>query len=59
MKKILIFLVLSLITITSIKASFANCCVNVDGYFRSNGTYVAPHVRTLPDGNPYNNFSFR
>ena len=52
MKKILVFLVLSLITITSIKASFANCCVQVDGYFRSNGTYVAPHVRTFPDGNP-------
>ena len=40
--KILIFLVLSLITITSIKASFV-IVVYVDGYFRSNGTYVAPY----------------
>jgi len=29
--------------------------VHVDGYVRSNGTYVAPHIRTYPDGNPYNN----
>jgi len=29
--------------------------VPVPGYFRSNGTYVTPHFRTFPDGNPYNN----
>lgn len=46
---------------TSIAAfnSSANALVNVNGYFKSNGTYVMPHVRTNPDGNPYNNFSFR
>ena len=33
--------------------------VNVRGYFRSDGSYVAPHVRTAPDGNPYNNYSSR
>lgn len=27
--------------------------VNVNGYRRSNGTYVAPHTRTRPDGNPF------
>lgn len=32
--------------------------VHVRGYTRSNGTYVAPHVRSAPDGNPYNNYSF-
>ena len=32
--------------------------VNVRGYFRSNGTYVKPHTRTAPDGNPYNNYSY-
>jgi hypothetical protein len=30
----------------------------VDGYFRRDGTYVQPHYRTAPDGNPYNNYSF-
>lgn len=32
--------------------------VHVNGYFRSNGTYVQPHYRSAPDGNPYNNWSF-
>ena len=32
--------------------------VNVRGYFRSDGTYVKPHVRTAPDSNPYNNYSY-
>ena len=40
-----------------IQLSFAD--VYVHGYFRSNGTYVAPYYRSDPDGNPYNNFSTR
>jgi hypothetical protein len=32
--------------------------VHVRGYFRKDGTYVQPHYRSAPDGNPYNNFSF-
>lgn len=32
--------------------------VRVRGYFRKDGTYVAPHSRTAPDGNPYNNYSY-
>ena len=32
--------------------------VNVQGYFRKDGTYVAPHVRTVPDGDPTNNYSY-
>lgn len=32
--------------------------VKVSGYFRSNGTYVQPHYRSSPDGNPYNNYSY-
>jgi len=26
-----------------------------DGYYKSNGTYVAPHVKTTPDNSIYNN----
>lgn len=29
----------------------------VRGYYRSDGTYVQPHMQTNPDGNPYNNWS--
>ena len=31
----------------------------VNGYFRSNGTYVSPYLRTYPDGVRYNNLSPR
>jgi hypothetical protein len=32
--------------------------VHVNGYYKSNGTYVQPYERTAPDGNPYNNYSY-
>ena len=32
--------------------------VRVRGYYRKDGTYVRPHYRSAPDGNPYNNYSF-
>jgi hypothetical protein len=32
--------------------------VHVRGYFRKDGTYVQPHYRSAPDGNPYNNWSY-
>jgi hypothetical protein len=32
--------------------------VAVKGYFRKDGTYVSPHYRSNPDGNPYNNWSY-
>jgi hypothetical protein len=38
--------------------SIANATdVYINGYTRSNGTYVQPHYRTAPDSNPYNNYS--
>lgn len=32
--------------------------VDVDGYYRKDGTYVERHQRTSPDSNPYNNYSY-
>lgn len=32
--------------------------VYVNGYQRRDGTYVQPHMRSAPDGNPYNNYSY-
>lgn len=29
----------------------------VRGHYRKNGTYVAPHYRSAPDSNVYNNWS--
>lgn len=32
--------------------------IHVPGYSRQDGTYVQPHSRTVPDGNPYNNYGY-
>ena len=41
--------------IASPVAAYAD--VYVHGYVRHDGTYVQPHMRSDPDGNPYNNWS--
>lgn len=33
--------------------------VSVNGYYRSNGTYVQPHIRSSPDKIKSNNYSYR
>ena len=56
-----IFKTLALVTViatnVSIFSSNAHAYVSVNGYFKSNGTYVMPHIRTNPDGVCWNNFS--
>ena len=46
-------LMVSLVTV-----SVADAAVHVNGYYRKNGTYVAPHYRSDPDGIPTNNWSY-
>src|SRR5262245_20740958 len=41
----------------AVGVSTAQAQVHVDGYFGREGTYVQPHWRSEPDGNPYNNWS--
>ncbi len=56
MKKLIILsLFLNFIFMTNTMAQY----VNVRGYTKSNGTYVAPHTRTAPDGIQWNNKSYR
>lgn len=50
-----IFSVVALALVLTLATASAQ--VFVDGYFRRDGTYVAPHWRSEPDGNPYNNWS--
>jgi hypothetical protein len=38
-------------------SNFTNAAVHVNGYYKSNGTYVQPYYRSNPDGNFYNNWS--
>lgn len=48
--RIALGLVLSLMASTAVAAQ-------VQGYTRKDGTYVAPHYRSAPDGNRFNNYS--
>ncbi len=56
MKKMMIMI--SLVAAVGLNLNTAaNALVLVDGYFKSNGTYVESHWRTSPDGVCWNNFS--
>ncbi len=58
LKKGLIFFIIFLIFITVFPTgSFAY--VSVHGYFKSNGTYVAPYVRSNPNGLKYDNYGYK
>lgn len=59
MKTLLVKITSTLIVASSLlaTANTASAYVSVNGYFKSNGTYVAPHFRTSPDGYKWNNFS--
>lgn len=50
-----LWLLVSLLLIASVNALAQ---VKVRGYYRKDGTYVRPHYRSSPDGNPYNNYSY-
>lgn len=42
----------------SFSVTVVNAYVSVKGYYRSNGTYVAPHVRSNPNGLKSDNYSY-
>lgn len=52
MKKILFLLVLASLIIPVVEARD----VRVDGYYKSNGTYVEPHYRTSPNNTQSDNW---
>lgn len=51
-------LILSLVVLTAL-ASAAAAQVHVNGYTRRDGTYVAPHYRSSPNGSTLDNWSTR
>ena len=51
--KLLIFIIL-----VQIVSFYVDAQVKVKGYYRKDGTYVKPHYRSSPDGNPKNNWSY-
>ena len=56
-KKRMIHLFFALFLIMTISV-ICSAQVRVKGYYRKDGTYVRQHVRSNPDGNPYNNWSY-
>ena len=59
MKKLLIKLSSVLVVTSSILAMTNTAqAVSVNGYWKSNGTYVMPHFRTAPDSSVFNNYSY-
>lgn len=56
MKNLLLAAILGFTFLFPITSVYADVWVN--GYTRSNGTYVQGYYRSSPDGNPYNNWSF-
>lgn len=52
MKKLLLVTVAVALLAPSVSAQ-----VSVRGYVRKDGTYVAPHYRSAPNSNPYDNYS--
>jgi len=53
-------IVVALILIPALtQAQYYGRDVQVNPYLRQDGTYVQPHHRTVPDGNPFNNYSTR
>ena len=49
--KILFSILLLFVTASGVYAD-----VYVNGYYRSDGTYVRPHIRSSPDGYRWNNY---
>lgn len=49
--------VLVVLVVVCFASGIAHSQVRVKGYTRKNGTYVAPHYRSRPDGNFSNNWS--
>jgi len=60
MKKIILSLSLTLFIFGSfgIGINQVDAYVSVNGYYKKNGTYVAPYVRSNPNGLKYDNYSY-
>ncbi len=58
MKKILVSILMFVLAF-SVSILQTEAYVNVKGYYKKNGTYVAPHVRSNPNGLKYDNYSYK
>lgn len=56
MKKLILLFLFLVIFLSTVTQSYAYVYVN--GYYRSNGTYVGPYVRSEPNGLRYDNYGY-
>jgi hypothetical protein len=56
---LLLAVLLILAGVSPVWAQFYGQDQTVNGYTRRDGTYVQPYHRTMPDHNPFNNYSTR
>jgi len=57
--KFMKYIITMLVLITGIVTAVpVHAYVSVDNYFRSNGTYVRPHVRSTPNAFRFDNYSY-
>lgn len=47
----------ALLSLVALAAPALAADTYVPGHFRKDGTYIQPHYRSAPDGNPLNNWS--
>jgi peptidoglycan hydrolase-like protein with peptidoglycan-binding domain len=59
MKILRLFALGFLTVVMTLSALSAEAYVSVKGYYRSDGTYVAPHVRSNPNGLKYDNYGYK
>src|SRR5262245_35677544 len=55
MKRVIAALLLNFLLLLGLSGAAVAGDTFVNGYVRRDGTYVQPHVRSAPDGNPWNN----
>lgn len=48
-----------ILTLFFVGIASVNAYASVKGYYRSNGTYVAPYVRSNPNGLKYDNYGYK
>lgn len=58
LRKIIFALMIILFLVGVLSISDANAYVSVKGYYRKDGTYVRPYVRSNPNGLKYDNYSW-
>jgi len=61
MKRFSLLMILALLVLLPAfaQAQYYGRDAQVNPYLRRDGTYIQPHHRTIPDGNPFNNYSTR